>query len=514
MLDWSKIFNIAFVAGAGALGLFFLVSTIVVAVKGKRKCNAFDVILRILSALAFIASTAMFACAILTMLKGDVCITLADNAATLVFFDKSVQLPLVDLFVLLSTAIGSELAIALFICSLAALIVDCLVANKKTDKKSKAKAAVGSGKTPEQIKRAAELERIRRIGESAVKKTDAAASHAAKVDADKAVDDEPQTDWRAEPTAEPANSGFVGITENADNDFDTFDDVSDDTSNDTENAQSGENAETPDKAFDDVQASENAETESVADDLDNFDEQAESDTSDAVVDDISDDDTADTADAVPDLTEFADRSDDAIDVGDSEPDGAERVWNEPDDESGDGAYAEMYDDTAKFDTADVREMPEYAENVDAYADRGYARPDEYDDVEPDRGIYIPEIRTITKSGDDDASEKPAPRARSSSGNGKKPTQKKTPSTPAKRAASESAATGVKQSTRGKASATSRIRKNDKTDGTPTEKKLPVTRRYVILDRRNAVNMFGDYLRERSSAEKEKLQSSINTIIIE
>ena len=49
---------------------------------------------------------------------------------------------------------------------------------------------------------------------------------------------------------------------------------------------------------------------------------------------------------------------------------------------------------------------------------------------------------------------------------------------------------------------------------PEEKKLPVTRRYVILDRRNAVNMFGEYLRERNKAEKEKLQSSINTIIIE
>ncbi|MDE7464021.1 MAG: hypothetical protein K2M48_03235 [Clostridiales bacterium] len=45
------------------------------------------------------------------------------------------------------------------------------------------------------------------------------------------------------------------------------------------------------------------------------------------------------------------------------------------------------------------------------------------------------------------------------------------------------------------------------------KKLPVTKRYVILDRTNAVNIFSNYLKEREQSEKDKLESSINTIII-
>ena len=61
MLDWSKLFNIVFVTTALALIMFFIVSTIVVAVKGKRKCNAFDVILRIVASIVLIAAAGMFA---------------------------------------------------------------------------------------------------------------------------------------------------------------------------------------------------------------------------------------------------------------------------------------------------------------------------------------------------------------------------------------------------------------------------------------------------------------------
>lgn len=508
MLDWSKIFNIAFAAGAGALVLFFFVSTVVVAGKGKRKCNAFDVILRILSSLVFIASTVMFACAVLTMLKGDVCIAVADGAATLVFFDKSVQLPLVDLFILLSDTIGLGLAVALFLCSLAALIVDCSVANKKSEKKSKAKAVKASKKSPEQLKREAELERIRRIGESAVKKTDAAASHAAKVDADNAVAAESQADWRETPDkseAQSAQTGFVGITENNASDFDTFDDL-DDAQESTEQMQDVENTENGDEfdgvdkteldeAYADATESTMDETEPESSDVDGYSEPVDDDT--AVDDDIR----------ASERAEYADGDE----LADGESDDAERVWNEPADDKYEGGAdeyknaADGYEQATESEQADDREM---AENTRERYERDRERDDD-DDVEPDRGIYIPEIRTITKAGDE-ASEKPAPRTRAANGDGKKPTQKKASGASAKRAAAESAAASAKQPSRG---GKSRARKSDKAD-VPAEKKLPVTRRYVILDRRNAVNMFGDYLRERSSAEKEKLQSSINTIIIE
>lgn len=47
---------------------------------------------------------------------------------------------------------------------------------------------------------------------------------------------------------------------------------------------------------------------------------------------------------------------------------------------------------------------------------------------------------------------------------------------------------------------------------PIETELPVTKRYVILNRRNVVNMFSEYLGSKDKTEQEKLTSSINTII--
>lgn len=174
MLNWSSIFNIAFVSALAALIVFFLVSTIVVAAKGKRKCNAFDVILRILSTLVFIASVAMLAAAVLTMISGSFGIAIVADVPLLVVGESVTELPLPELFVALSSSIGLMLVALLFICSLAALIVDCLVANKTTKKVKKQPVQ----KTPEQLKREAELEKIRRIGEDAVKRADHAAKYA------------------------------------------------------------------------------------------------------------------------------------------------------------------------------------------------------------------------------------------------------------------------------------------------------------------------------------------------
>ena len=43
--------------------------------------------------------------------------------------------------------------------------------------------------------------------------------------------------------------------------------------------------------------------------------------------------------------------------------------------------------------------------------------------------------------------------------------------------------------------------------------LPMTKRHVIINRRNVVNMFSEYLKTKSDDEKERIKSSINTIII-
>ncbi len=43
--------------------------------------------------------------------------------------------------------------------------------------------------------------------------------------------------------------------------------------------------------------------------------------------------------------------------------------------------------------------------------------------------------------------------------------------------------------------------------------LPMTKRHVIINRRNVVNMFSEYLKTKSADEKERIESSINTIII-
>ena len=453
MIDWSKIFNIAFVAGAGVLALFLLVSTIAVAVKGKRKCNAFDVILRIVSTLVFAASTVMFAAAVLCMLSGPVRIA-TEPAPTLFFNDFTYVLPIPDLFVLLSTTIGSEIAIVLFLFSLVTLIVDCLVANKKSDKKKAKQPAVK--KTPEQLKREAELDRIRRIGESAVKKTNEAARAAEAQQSQQqpqrpeevvGVAEEPAADWRDKRQEKPAE--FVGLASDSDTEFDSFDSFD----------------EQPDEAEDEqpeeiVEEAENEQPEEIV-------EEAEDEQPEEIVEDIEDEQPEEIVEDIED------------------------------------------------------EQPEEEPRVAAYKDDGY------DDIAPDRDIYIPEIRTINKQTDDDPELKPSKKAtpkksgssgsRASSKSGtKKPAAKKTSSTARKSssggAARKPAASGTRKPTSSR-SATPRRRDTAATE-VPEEKKLPVTRRYVILDRRNAVNMFGEYLRERNKAEKEKLQSSINTIIIE
>lgn len=542
MLDWSKLFNIVFVATALALIMFFIVSTIVVAVKGKRKCKAFDVILRIVASIVLIAAAGMFACSVLTMLKGDFRISFtvgADGAIVPVFVmgAKPTELPLADLFVALATTVGSQLAALLLICSLVALIVDCLVANKKADKPAKAKAN-NKDKSPEQIKRDLELEKIRRIGESAVQKTNAAASGKNRETTESVsrnieqspaeqTQAESQPDWREQQSQH--STEFVGLNnDNADDGFDSFDDDFTDGGDTTaEDAQadvteSVENTET-------TETTEYSEySESVETDDEVYDEQSEyvdeyqADQTDEVIETDSATDTVEGEDT-EDLDAFIDEFF-AEDGETAESDG-ERQSEVEDDEVTEYADAEQTEQVEDIDEQSDDDEAWYAQgNEGEYTDAvDAAQADEGADdenIEPNRDIYIPQMRTVVKDKAESETttvttvsveQKTAVRttesakradvasvAASKQSGGKRAAQT---SDGAKRGAAKNAGKGAAKSKKTKAEI-------------PAEKKLPVTRRYVILDRRNAVNMFGEYLKDRKQSDKDKLKSSINTIIIE
>lgn len=60
-----------------------------------------------------------------------------------------------------------------------------------------------------------------------------------------------------------------------------------------------------------------------------------------------------------------------------------------------------------------------------------------------------------------------------------------------------------------------VRAKDETarEAEPLEGGLPMKKRHVLLNRRNVVNMFSDYLKSKNEDEKARIESSINTIII-
>lgn len=542
MLDWSKLFNIVFVATALALIMFFIVSTIVVAVKGKRKCNAFDVILRIVASIVLIAAAGMFACSVLTMLKGDFRISFtvgADGAIVPVFVmgAKPTELPLADLFVALATTVGSQLAALLLICSLVALIVDCLVANKKADKPAKAKAN-NKDSSPEQIKRDLELEKIRRIGESAVKKTNAAASGKNRETTESVsrnVEQSPaeqtqaesQPDWREQ---QPQHSTeFVGLNnDNADDGFDSFDDDFTDGGDTTaEDAQadvteSVENTET-------TETTEYSEySESVETDDEVYDEQSEyvdeyqADQTDEVIETDSATDTVEGEDT-EDLDAFIDEFF-AEDGEPAESDG-ERQSEVEDDEVTEYADAEQTEQVEDIDEQSGDDEAWYAQgNEGEYTDEvDAAQTDEGADdenIEPNRDIYIPQMRTVVKDKAESETttvttvsveQKTAVRTTESAKRADVASVAASKQSGGKRAAQTSG--GAKRGAAKNAGKSAAKSKKTKAE-IPAEKKLPVTRRYVILDRRNAVNMFGEYLKDRKQSDKDKLKSSINTIIIE
>lgn len=547
MIDWSDIFNIIFLAVAGAFIVFLLVSVIAVAVKGKRRCGSFDVVLRIIASLVFAISLCMLFFSVSAMLKGDFRVVVVPEilldgvsvyAAKLIVGTSVVPLSS-GLFVLLADAVGAQIVAVLVICSLAALIVDCLVANKKVQKAKRVKQPKTSAKpvkTPEQIAREVEIARIRKLGESAVKKTE----HAARVTeqssqttesgrGDIAVNDT-QTDWRVD-TQKPASSEFVGIKDGNDDfdNFDSFDDRSAEsednfTENNIDTEQEGAGEDIVQSQFDGQDESyENISSDTEFDDgvadteTDENNMLDSADTEDVFVSDTDTEDNAENdSEAQPyadfveqDVTEKSEPQAESIetdgvfgyDLAQSKKQGTRQSERHIESQAG---IARAQKPTARVSVA---EKPAYSsvsadsrlsyvgtKHTDVTAEYDYAQ------VEPNRDIYTPTIRTIVRSRTQEkqdvkiqAEKKPKRGGRSSAAGKSNAQKQKTKS----------------QSQSGVGSVRTTVNSQNIDD-----KKLPMTRRYVILDRRNAVNMFGEYLKERNRSDKEKLQSSIDTIIIE
>ena len=658
MLDWSSIFNIAFAAAIGALTVFFLVSIVVVAVKGKRKCNAFDVVLRIVATIVFIASAALLAAAVFTILTGSFRIDVigADGvyAAVLVMGESLTELPLPELFAALSTLMGLALSGALFVFSVVALIVDCLVANKKTKQVAKKQVAQ---KTPEQLKREAELNKILKIGEDAVKRAGHAAKYAdssakkSKPEAkpqpqstaqasaqaqatasaqtseppkaqQPAPESEPEKDWRTQSSEPEQPTEFVGLTKTSNPDFDTFDSfdsfddenaeaatpdddivmternlfeeepASPETENEAEEQSEPVEEETPDEAYEEGEQEEDYE-QPAPDEFESaeqeegevYEEQeyVDDESADESIEPDSDDIPEQEYDSTEESFEEQEQTDEYAD--DSDEYAADELEDEVSDEQSEQeeefGQAEEFGQEGELEEEQTEEdelEEEQAEESFEAEEQAYAKRDEpaptgrvafepkrepepepiaekqeqkpSSDYAPDRGIYIPRIRTIVRNSGANVSPEPvkskgkakpvAAEPAKNTGKATVKTAKAKPATTAKSApkktepkksvgAADKAATKSssvkaapkkaepKKSAPKKAEPKNATPKTNagtkKADTTPPEKKLPITRRYVILDRRNAVNMFGEYLKERNQAEKDKLKSSLDTIII-
>ena len=489
--------NIVFVAVAAALAAVFFAVLITVLVLGKRRPNAFDITVRIFASIVLFASAALYASSWLCRTDGNVYIDA--SAPALIIGETMRDIPLPSaLFVALGTMLGSIMVLAVLILALAALICDCVIANRKKDEAEKDKKP---RKTPEELKREAEIARIRRLADSAVKKTTNAASTTSsatvtandenQAGAEKArdalggdgadnvsygqpaADEEPDFDWRVE-RPQKQSASFVGIKEQS-SDFDSFDTFDEADAENTESVDGFREIETDsDEPVEENDGQEEREVREQEDDGDVYGEAQESEEVDGGVDEASQQEQV-------------------------EDERAEEAWEENDDASSE----ERVEENGK----------EQDEQGEAWGD---------DDIEPDRNIYIPEIRTIVRPTREPVAEKqkaakPAAKKSAVDVSGdkpavKKPTAKKTGvaktqkprNTAAKKPAAKKDGT-VAASKRNAAP----VDKTAESDG----KKLPVTRRYVIMDRTSAVNIFSEYLKSKDEKSKDKLKSSISTIIL-
>ena len=517
-MDWSKLENIIFVAVTAVLAVTLLVAAFVIMSKGKRKTCALDILLRIVSIITLAASFVMFVAALFADFEGDYRIAITSGeqtAATLVLGAKTVELPFPQLFAALATTTGHELVVCLLVISLIVLVLDFMTAKRKygaATKSARKKSDKSVAKTPEDAKRAAELEKIKRLGDAAVKKTNAAASSKTSEttqapaqppapEKQAQADEEPDwlkhptaADWRAEVIS--GSSEFVGLSglDDNDRDFDTFDDPDGEREDRPWYEQTDE---TPEPST--VTTDDNADAElDINDEAPGAENPFEPDALDEDVSEAAQDET----EAFDEFDERETETDDGdFDAFEDEAEAYEDAETNETDESG-----EAYDTVDSLDPEDFYDAPTDEARDDYGSDEAENGAEDREasyGVEPDRDIYIPKMRTIARDMARPAARRTGERATA----GRKP------------AATGTADTATEKKLSAKNRATARPSSNGKPKSTKGAKKphdpksLPVTRRYVILDRTSAVNIFSDYLKERDKADMDKLESSISTIII-
>lgn len=553
-MDFGKLENIIFVAAAGAVALFFLIMTFVIIGKGKRKRNAGDVVLCVFAALSVVLCAFMTVCAVFTGMTGNIRIDTTVDPVLFYHGGKVTELPLSEFFVLMSNELARDITIGVMVLAFITFGCDCIIANKrdKKDKKVKKEKPAKKQMTPEEAKRAAELEKIRRLGDAAVKKASGAADTAkaptAPVRSGDVVrtakrEEEEEPDWlkAADAPATADRSGFVGLSHiDERSDFDTFDDAFDAAAGepatvDGQDEKAWYEDDEPVPTF--VARTEKTEPEPIASEPTLDADEAAFDSAreeyDAEVRDEADEAYPDGADAAD---EYSDEAFDGLQTDENGIVDGDDVKSE-DDREADGAwYAQGGDDgitdgddsAERFDNAQSEEEQAedeyddpptaavdadgawYAQSGDKYEETAEPQtesdPDDGEYDKADRDEYIPKIRTIERA-------KPAAEravrqtARTESASGARQTPaKKSGGASASRAKPAQSKTAKPTQKSAKSAGKAKSAQSD-------AKKLPVTRRYVILDKTSAVNIFSDYLKERDKAEKDKLTSSINTIII-
>ncbi len=326
-------------------------------------------------------------------------------------------------------------------------------------------------------------------------KTDEAAYTAR---ADGQAQAEPAPDWRA---TETKHSDFVGMSGNADPDFDTFDSF-DEFVGAGDGAADNADADARADATDGVSA-EYGHSADAFEELDTDE-----------IPEAFDEDAYEAADGALDIDEQFAASDDAAENADyadafdtAESAEAQAERDEYDEQSEyaapDGEADEQYGDDGDYsDKAEEYDSDEIVEDDDGDAVSDDARDADY---APNRNIYFPRVRTISRYADEPAQAARKPAAAKSGASGAKAAAQKPAAKGGKRPAAQKSAQTPRKN-QGAAKRTASASGDD-------SRKLPVNRRYVIIDRRSAVNMFGDYLRERDGESKDKLKSSISTIIL-
>lgn len=503
MIDFSAIENTIFVTLCAA-GILFSAAVICVAIK-RAKCAVckFDIVARIVCSLLFAVSIAAFVISILCDLTGSVRINILP-VPTLVFGEWSYAMPLPDLVSAFATTLGARLILALLLTSLIALVADCVCVGKPKHKNTAASAAQLSGTERERLE---QINKIKALGNVAVKTSRNAANKNAQSGGDASISDkvDKKRDKKHNKKADKKSRGkSTALTVSTDAEeplrdyltassgnpeFDTFDAL-------PETRSVTPPSETAEDKREDSNLNANRESaDNNAKDLSyngtRLDECAEQATAyqntkndDAAIVDAKDENVLDATDSP-----YYDAKD--SEQADAQLSAAIGEFDEHAD-----SYSETQADGLEHGTViDDEQHAAIIDNVDNnVADESIDLDDtaleEYD-VEPNRNIYIPKMRTVQKSATKPVAKKKPSTAKSgakSTGGGKK------------KPASKPATTQTKQS--GTAA---------KSQSKITQ--LPLTRRYAIIDRTNAVNMFSRYLKEREEDEKNKIISSINNIEI-